>query len=96
MPEREGVRRRKDRVMSIIDTLPRQAQDGIIESLTPEERERYRVGTRRLATAGAFRPSPRPRTSEWEGARGDLHSDVADVPKSDWKADPPSGSGDRA
>jgi phospholipid/cholesterol/gamma-HCH transport system ATP-binding protein len=94
LPERQGVRRRKDRVMSILDTLPRQAQDGIVESLTPEERERYRVGTRRLATAGAFRPSPRPRTPEWEGTSGDLHGhSVADVPRSDWKGDKPPAPG---
>jgi phospholipid/cholesterol/gamma-HCH transport system ATP-binding protein len=94
LPERQGVRRRKDRVMSIIDTLPPQAREGIVQSLTPEERERYKVGGRRLATAGAFRPSPRPRASEWEDSRGDLHAGhVAETPESDWKADPPSASG---
>jgi phospholipid/cholesterol/gamma-HCH transport system ATP-binding protein len=97
LPERQGVRRRKDRVMSIIDTLPRPAREGIVESLTPAERERYGVG-RPLAgvTSGAFRPSPHPRTPEWERDRGDLHDDVADLPKSGWRSDPPAGSGDRA
>jgi phospholipid/cholesterol/gamma-HCH transport system ATP-binding protein len=96
LPERQGVRRRKDRVMSIIDTLPREAQDGIIDSLTPEERERYHVRSRRFATTGAFRPSPHPRGNEWESATGDLHEDVASLPKSDWRTDPPAGSGERA
>src|ERR1700716_3400423 len=43
LPERMGVRRRKDRVMKILHTLPAAAQEGIIESLTPAEQERYGV-----------------------------------------------------
>jgi phospholipid/cholesterol/gamma-HCH transport system ATP-binding protein len=76
LPERQGVRRRKDRVMSIIDTLPREAQDGIVESLTPEERDRYGVRGRRMATSGVSRPSPWPRGSEWGSSSGDLHDDL--------------------
>jgi phospholipid/cholesterol/gamma-HCH transport system ATP-binding protein len=57
LPERGAVRRRKDRVMRIIHTLPREAQQGIIDSLTPQERDRYGVH----AGAGSFRPSPHPR-----------------------------------
>jgi phospholipid/cholesterol/gamma-HCH transport system ATP-binding protein len=99
LPEREGVRRRKDRVMRVLHTLPKPAQEGIIESLTPAERERYGVRAHSYAGSGAFRPSP------WPRATGDLNSepaqagtaargeDVADVPKSDWRSDPPPGGG---
>jgi phospholipid/cholesterol/gamma-HCH transport system ATP-binding protein len=111
LPERQGVRRRKDRVMRIIHTLPRQAQEGIIESLTPEEQQRYGVSARHPVPAGqhgadapdasapgqdgdtaAFRPSPRPRGQEWQGAKGDLRqTDVANLPSSKWRTDPPGG-----
>jgi phospholipid/cholesterol/gamma-HCH transport system ATP-binding protein len=98
LPERQGVRRRKDRVMTIIDTLPPGAQEGIVESLTPEERERYGVRSHRLATSGAFRPSPRPRYQEWDSHEGDLSpEEIASLPKRDphtsWRPDPPTGSG---
>jgi phospholipid/cholesterol/gamma-HCH transport system ATP-binding protein len=101
LPERQGVRRRKDRVMTIIDTLPPEAQEGIVESLTSQERERYGVRSHRLATAGAFRPSPQPRSREWESHEGDLSPDeIASLPKRDphtsWHTDPPAGSGDRS
>ena len=43
LPPRTAVRRRKDRVMSIIHTRPPEAQQGIIESLTPEEQRHYQV-----------------------------------------------------
>ncbi|WP_026453592.1 ABC transporter ATP-binding protein [Saccharomonospora iraqiensis] len=43
LPERAGVRRRKDRVMRILHTLPPAAREGIIDSLTPEERRHYGV-----------------------------------------------------
>jgi phospholipid/cholesterol/gamma-HCH transport system ATP-binding protein len=45
--ERTAVRRRKDRVMQILHTLPHRAQDGIIASLTDEERRRYGVQSTR-------------------------------------------------
>jgi phospholipid/cholesterol/gamma-HCH transport system ATP-binding protein len=80
LPERGAVRRRKDRVMRIIHTLPREAQQGIIDSLTPEERDRYGVGV----GAGAFRPSPHPRNdTDWQSASGDLS--VADLPTSNYR-----------
>ncbi|WP_019816536.1 ABC transporter ATP-binding protein [Saccharomonospora saliphila] len=44
LPERAGVRRRKDRVMRVLHTLPPAAQEGIIASLTPEEQRHYGVG----------------------------------------------------
>ncbi|HKS47694.1 MAG TPA: ABC transporter ATP-binding protein [Amycolatopsis sp.] len=43
VPERMGARRRKDRVMRILHTLPSAAQEGIIESLSSEEQVRYGV-----------------------------------------------------
>ena len=54
MPYRDAVRRRKDRVMSIIHQLPYEAQQGIIESLTAEEQVRYGVH------AGVQAPTPSP------------------------------------
>ncbi|RDI30098.1 ABC transporter ATP-binding protein [Lentzea flaviverrucosa] len=59
LPFRDAVRRRKDRVMTIIHQLPHQAQQGIIESLTPEEQLRYGVHAGAPAVAPA--PSPWPR-----------------------------------
>ncbi|HEX5407628.1 MAG TPA: ABC transporter ATP-binding protein [Pseudonocardiaceae bacterium] len=44
LPERMAMRRRKDRVMRILHTLPVAAQQAIVESLTPEDRFRYGVG----------------------------------------------------
>ena len=44
LPERAAVRRRKDRVMSIIDTLPAGARRGIENSLTAQDRARYGIG----------------------------------------------------
>jgi phospholipid/cholesterol/gamma-HCH transport system ATP-binding protein len=43
MPERKAVRRRKDRVMQMIHTLPPKAQAAIRESLTEEDHRRYNV-----------------------------------------------------
>ncbi|MFC3892078.1 ABC transporter ATP-binding protein [Lentzea rhizosphaerae] len=59
LPYRDAVRRRKDRVMSIIHQLPHEAQQGIIASLTPEEQARY--GVHVGAPAHAPTPSPWPR-----------------------------------
>jgi phospholipid/cholesterol/gamma-HCH transport system ATP-binding protein len=95
LPERVGERRRKDRVMRILHTLPPQAQASIVESLTPAERERYGVGgTQRPATP--LRPSPRPRstrTEEWQPSEGDLNegTTVAELPRSGWRNTPPDG-----
>ncbi|MER6758699.1 ABC transporter ATP-binding protein [Amycolatopsis sp. NPDC000746] len=43
VPERGGAKRRMDRVMRILHTLPAAAQEGIIESLTPEQQRHYNV-----------------------------------------------------
>jgi phospholipid/cholesterol/gamma-HCH transport system ATP-binding protein len=70
LPARAGVRRRKDRVMKILHTLPPAAQEGIIASLTDEERGRYGVHLDQGAVAGrlhdglALHASP-----EWGGVR---------------------------
>ncbi|MEC3982417.1 ABC transporter ATP-binding protein [Amycolatopsis sp. H20-H5] len=47
LPYREGIRRRKDRVMAILHTLPAAAQHGIVASLTYGERERYGLSSAR-------------------------------------------------
>ncbi|MFI7677745.1 ABC transporter ATP-binding protein [Actinophytocola sp. NPDC049390] len=83
--ERTGVRRRLDRVMSIIHTLPPAAQQGIRDSLTEEDRARYGVH----AGATAFRPSPHPRGDGWQASSGDLN--VADLPTSNYR-DPRGGA----
>jgi phospholipid/cholesterol/gamma-HCH transport system ATP-binding protein len=93
LPERQAVRRRKDRVMSIIGSLPPEARRGIEESLTSEERVRYGVGTPSMAGARRPSPSPRPRDNEWQPAEGNLHDDVAELPRSNWRTDPPTGPG---
>ncbi len=88
--ERAAVRRRKDRVMQIINTLPGQAREGIIESLTPEERQRYGVH----AGATSFRPSPHPRAegADWQNSSGDLNEPtVANLPTATWR-EPRSGA----
>ncbi|TDV41382.1 ABC transporter ATP-binding protein [Actinophytocola oryzae] len=45
LPYRDAVRRRKDRVMRIIHTLPPGARTGILSSLDDEDRARYQLGT---------------------------------------------------
>ncbi|MGH3435693.1 MAG: ABC transporter ATP-binding protein [Sciscionella sp.] len=45
LPERKGERRRKDRMMKLLHTLPEQARRGIIESLTEQDKQRYGVNT---------------------------------------------------
>jgi phospholipid/cholesterol/gamma-HCH transport system ATP-binding protein len=87
---RDAVRRRLDRVMRILPTLPRPAQQGIIESLTDEEQQRYGVH------AGAARPSPRPRDGGWGTSSGDLNDGnnsgtIANLPTSNWRNNPPGG-----
>ncbi|GAA1946256.1 ABC transporter ATP-binding protein [Amycolatopsis minnesotensis] len=57
LPERKGIRRRKDRVMKILHTLPPAAQEGIVDSLTPEEQQRYGVSPHHLVGAGQQQPS---------------------------------------
>ncbi|GAA1279760.1 ABC transporter ATP-binding protein [Saccharothrix xinjiangensis] len=67
LPPRGAVRRRKDRVMSILHALPADAQQGIIESLTPDERRHYGVmagsaaPTAPLTSTAPLTPSPWPR-----------------------------------
>jgi phospholipid/cholesterol/gamma-HCH transport system ATP-binding protein len=85
--ERAGVRRRLDRVMRILHTLPRAAQQGIIDSLTDEEKARYGV----KVGATSWRPSPRPRDSGWDSSSGDLTDNVAELPTSSWRNNPPGG-----
>ncbi|NIJ14246.1 phospholipid/cholesterol/gamma-HCH transport system ATP-binding protein [Saccharomonospora amisosensis] len=70
LPERKAVRRRKDRVMQILHTLPPAAQEAILQSLTPEDRLRY--GVQPGHYVGAH--------------RGQLPTEaVAQVPRSGWR-----------
>jgi phospholipid/cholesterol/gamma-HCH transport system ATP-binding protein len=89
LPERTGARRRQDRVMRILHTLPPAAQEGIIESLTPEEQRRYNVRPHMLVGVGRPTPSPRPRTPE--RFQGDLAEPTARLPESNWE--PPKAGG---
>ncbi len=84
LPERKGDRRRKDRVMKILHTLPPIAQEAIIESLTPEDQQHYNVRPHTLVGAGQ---------QSGQGHRGTLptqhHGDlpteqVAHLPNSGW------------
>ena len=103
MPERTAVRRRKDRVMRILNTLPPAAQEAIAESLTPQERRHYGVRSRGgPATAGRHAPPSaptlpkrqgRPAPGQRERMRGDLPQDrVARMRTSDWRP-PQRGQG---
>jgi phospholipid/cholesterol/gamma-HCH transport system ATP-binding protein len=87
--ERAAVRRRKDRVMGIIHTLPSRAREGIVESLTREEQQRYGVH----AGATSVRPSPHPRSDgDWQRSSGDLNEPtVANLPTTSWRETPPGG-----
>ncbi|PRX43912.1 phospholipid/cholesterol/gamma-HCH transport system ATP-binding protein [Prauserella shujinwangii] len=89
LPERQGVRRRKDRVMKILHTLPPAAQEGIIESLTPEEQRRY--GVQPHAYAGA-QHATRPVASGSTPSRhsGELPTEnIAQLPDSGWNGPAP-------
>jgi len=46
LPERRAARRRKDRVMRILHTLPPAARHGIVSSLDDEDRARYQLAAR--------------------------------------------------
>jgi phospholipid/cholesterol/gamma-HCH transport system ATP-binding protein len=84
--ERAGARRRLDRVMSIIHTLPPAAQQGIRDSLTEQDKARYGLHAGATTT---LRPSPRPRTDGWQASSGDLN--VAELPTSNFR-DPRGGA----
>jgi phospholipid/cholesterol/gamma-HCH transport system ATP-binding protein len=93
LPDRMGVHRRKDRVMSILHTLPPAAQEGIIESLTPQEQQHYGVRPRMFVQAAATVPAgqrPRPTPAPRERIQGDLG--VAQLPETQWRP-PEQGQG---
>ncbi|GAB3910847.1 hypothetical protein GCM10029964_115480 [Kibdelosporangium lantanae] len=83
--------------MSILGSLPPAAQEGIIESLSPEEQRHYGVrphmfattattaATTAAATAPRAKPSPAPR----DRIQGDLG--VANIPQTSWQ--PPEQGG---
>jgi phospholipid/cholesterol/gamma-HCH transport system ATP-binding protein len=98
LPERKGVRRRKDRVMKILHTLPLAAQEGIIESLTPDDQQRYGVHPHLLV--GAAQQQAQQRTRRPSGPvlpsnhQGELPSEqVAQLPNAGWQGqERPAGS----
>ncbi|MBC6445571.1 ABC transporter ATP-binding protein [Actinokineospora xionganensis] len=49
MPARDAVRRRRNRVLKILDTLPESAQHGVLASLSAEDLGRYDDWARRAA-----------------------------------------------
>jgi len=73
--------------MTILRSLPPAAQEGIIESLSPDEQRHYNVRPHMLAGVPAGqRPSPAPR----ERIQGDLG--VAQIPPTQWRP-PEQGQG---
>jgi len=46
LPERQGEQRRKERVLRNLGSLPAHAQRSIVDSLTPDEQQRYGVSAR--------------------------------------------------
>jgi phospholipid/cholesterol/gamma-HCH transport system ATP-binding protein len=57
LPTRQAVRRRRDRVMTLLPSLSEPAQRAILDSLPPAERDRYAREARDRA-AGRDRPDP--------------------------------------
>ncbi|GAB3580526.1 ABC transporter ATP-binding protein [Amycolatopsis endophytica] len=83
VPTRQGAIRRKDRVMQILHTLPPAAQEGIIESLTPEEQRRYGVSPRRAVVTGSRHAAPTgPVASHHQGQLPE--EEIARMPQSGW------------
>ncbi|KMS88571.1 ABC transporter ATP-binding protein, partial [Streptomyces regensis] len=78
LPVRQGAVRRKDRVVKILHTLPEAAREGIIASLTPEERRHYGIPEPAVTAGSALPPH-----------RGNLPADdVANLPtERQWPAE---------
>ncbi|MBN6036273.1 ABC transporter ATP-binding protein [Amycolatopsis sp. 195334CR] len=84
LPERMGARRRQDRVMRNLHTLPAAAQEKVIESLSPEEQQHYGVHPHRLVGARPQQP-PQYQGQPPNQHRGQLPADqVASMPQSGW------------
>lgn len=84
LPERAGERRRKDRVVRMLHTLPAAAQQGIVESLTAEDRQRYGVRPGDYAVQQSAPTQPVPQQSHLSG---ELPTEsVAQVPHNTWGA----------
>jgi phospholipid/cholesterol/gamma-HCH transport system ATP-binding protein len=58
LPPRQAAQRRKDRVMSILHTLPPTAQEAIVASLSQSDLERYRIQRSAHGPAAPHGPSP--------------------------------------
>ncbi|WP_116110461.1 ABC transporter ATP-binding protein [Amycolatopsis ruanii] len=83
VPTRQGAIRRKDRVMKILHTLPPAAQEGIIESLSPEEQRHYGVTPRRAVHTGSRHAAPtHPLPTQHQGQLP--QEEIAHMPQSGW------------
>jgi phospholipid/cholesterol/gamma-HCH transport system ATP-binding protein len=60
MPVRQAVQRRKDRVMSILHTLPPGAQQAILASMNSGDRDRYRMHSAPVEPASPTAAGPGP------------------------------------
>jgi phospholipid/cholesterol/gamma-HCH transport system ATP-binding protein len=58
MPQRMAVERRKSRVISILHTLPRPAQQAILASLSTADLERYRQASAPTRPQASPPPAP--------------------------------------
>lgn len=94
VPERAGARRRKDRVMQILHTLPPAAQQGIIDSMSLQEQRHYGLRTQAAATQPvgahvgepASTTQPLPEQGQQSHLSGELPTgSVAQLPDSGWR-----------
>jgi phospholipid/cholesterol/gamma-HCH transport system ATP-binding protein len=90
VPRRKGEQRRKDRVMKMLHTLPEQAQDSIIDSLSDEERQQYGVRRREMATVSSIGDTQQTPRSQPGTLSGELpEQQVAQLPKTtEWRGEP--------
>ncbi|MGA6163553.1 ABC transporter ATP-binding protein [Amycolatopsis magusensis] len=91
LPERQGARRRQDRVMRNLHMLPAAAQEKVIESLSPEEQRHYGVRPHRLVGA---RPQPQYQGQPPNQHTGQLPAEqIASMPSSGWRDPRDPGQG---
>jgi phospholipid/cholesterol/gamma-HCH transport system ATP-binding protein len=95
-PVRQGAVRRQERVMAMLHSLPEQAQQSIVDSLSDEERQKYGIPNRQMATVGSRTPQPTQRLPVDGVGRGGKNDgtlsgqlpeqQVASLPNSAWQA----------
>ncbi|MQA12098.1 MAG: ATP-binding cassette domain-containing protein [Pseudonocardiaceae bacterium] len=95
LPPRQGDRRRKDRVMRILRSLPAPAQHGIIDSLSEADKQRYGLTRNPAGVRGRGGDD----TQQFPGGnpsgqriQGELNEEsIARLPNSGWQSPPPRG-----